>query len=343
MIFSKETLAQLTFGLIDLTDDPLAKARRSLAFRQGVVSPTITAGEFALTGPAGRIGGTLARNATIGVIFGSGEFVRDWVVEDHVQTAPEFATNTAVFTGGSMMIEGIFLAGGRVIAIIRRAGRPIVVDVTEQVAASAASEVGGLAETPLGRIVEQAQRESAELLAQGQRGGFGGGAASSLSTEQLLAQLPAVSATGDVNLLNVAQRGIPLTMEEASAGLLLPIVDTAPRATDYFFKRIIGDLLKYGRLRGRLGDVGTRVATLNEMAMLETGSLVPRLEFRIRVVGPAGTPADIFADVAALDSSLQPVGFIEFVKSRNAVYEAQRQTLIHQIYPNATVDFVLSW
>ena len=163
VIFSRETLADVTFGLIDLGTDPSNQARRGTAFREGVISPTISAGEFALTGPTAGIRNILARNLTVGIIFGSGEALRDISVADEVPTFEEFATTTAVFTGAGVALEGVVFVGGRAIALIRQGGRSVTVDVTAQIGAAQAPDA--LSATPLGQLIQQAQRQTEEAFA----------------------------------------------------------------------------------------------------------------------------------------------------------------------------------
>ena len=134
-----------------------------MAFREGVISPTISAGEFALTGPTGGIRNILLRNLTVGVIFGSGEALRDITVADEVPTFEEFAATTAIFSAGGVVLDGVFFVGGRAIALVRQGGRSAAVDITAQIGATQAPDA--LTATPLGQLIQQAQRETEQAFA----------------------------------------------------------------------------------------------------------------------------------------------------------------------------------
>jgi len=156
----------------------------------------------------------------------------------------------------------------------------------------------------------------------------------------LVAEFPAVSQTGEVNLLNVVRRGVPLTTAEATAGLAIQPVEAFPRSTRFFQERILGDLIRYGGFRGRYGNIGTRIATVNQITLLESSGLTPRLEFRVPAPGRAS--GSIFVDVAGLNAQRAPVRFIELVKAHDPSYEAVRRSLIQRVYPGATIEFVVS-
>jgi len=76
-----------------------------------------------------------------------------------------------------------------------------------------------------------------------------------------------------------------------------PVVDPAPRTTRYSSARILDDFVKFGRFRGRLGNLETRLATVNEITGIEARGLIPETEFFIRGIGP-GTRGLLVPDIA---------------------------------------------
>jgi len=157
----------------------------------------------------------------------------------------------------------------------------------------------------------------------------------------LIAEFPAVSETGEVNLLNVVRRGVRLTGEELTLIHNTPVVDPAPLATRYFNKRILGDFVKYGRFRGRLGNIETRIATLNELTLLEYRDLRPRTEFFIAPV-QTGAGRGIFPDIGVMQPGRQtPVEFVEFIRLRDLSKAPARARAIQNAYPGVPVRFVI--
>jgi len=99
----------------------------------------------------------------VGVIFGSGEALRDITVADEVPTFEEFAATTAIFSAGGVVLDGVFFVGGRAIALVRQGGRSAAVDITTQIGATQAPDA--LTATPLGQLIQQAQRETEQAFA----------------------------------------------------------------------------------------------------------------------------------------------------------------------------------
>jgi RHS repeat-associated protein len=156
----------------------------------------------------------------------------------------------------------------------------------------------------------------------------------------LVAGFPGVSPSGEVNLLNVARRGVPLTSEELTILRTAPAVDPAPLTTEYFNQRILGDFVKYGRLRGRLGNIQTRVATANELAVLESPSSIPQLEFFVRGVGP-GTRGAAFPDIAVFDPAKNIVEFVQLTRNPLSAQEIKAAQIIRRAYPNVPIRYVI--
>lgn len=120
-----------------------------------------------------------------------------------------------------------------------------------------------------------------------------------------------------------------------------PVIDRAPAATGYLRKRILGDFLKRGQLRGRLGNAETRVATLNELTILELKGLDPQTEFFIPA-RMARTEGPIFPDIGVLTKgTLTPVEFVEFIRLRNLASIPERTRVIQNAYPGVPVRFVI--
>jgi len=156
----------------------------------------------------------------------------------------------------------------------------------------------------------------------------------------LITRFPAVSETGEVNLLNVARRGVLLTTEEASAGVRFRGIGQAAeqRFVETLFDPLVRGQRLSGRGVGRLGDFVTRSQTLNEASLAEFFGAEPAFErffpatagsqsrrfLDLSITGPTGTTQIQFIRLeggaitprelqAALDIQLrsgQPVTFI---------------------------------
>jgi len=209
-----------------------------------------------------------------------------------------------------------------------------VVTGTAALPLQGAEALGVIQLTPIGGAIPLAEGlESAITTTRAVR--------STAETASLAGRLPGVTSTGELNLLNVARRGVPLTSEELAIAMRAPVVDTAPAATQFFKTRIMGDFLKFGRFRGRFGNVATRITTLNELTLIELRGLQPEVEFFVRGLGP-GNRGSVFPDIAVFDELGRHVEFIQVIKTPIAARELRALSLINQAFPDVPVRFVIS-
>src|SRR6202034_3622797 len=95
---------------------------------------------------------------------------------------------------------------------------------------------------------------------------------------------------------------------------------------------------------GRLGNIDTRVATINQAAQLELAGLDPAFEYQV----PLGNGSNRYLDLVGLDSETQqPVQYFQFVKQdANGVLLRPDETLAAQQIedalklPSGTVQLV---
>ncbi len=135
-MFHRDTLAYFIPGYP--SSDPYTASQIDTAIDEGIISPTITAAEFAAFGAAGRARSILLRTPLNGIIFGTGEFTRDYLVDERVQSLGEFSLKTGVGAGTSLVAEGLFVAGGRVFALVKCGNKGAIAELS----ASESSAIG---------------------------------------------------------------------------------------------------------------------------------------------------------------------------------------------------------
>ena len=91
--------------------------------------------------------------------------------------------------------------------------------------------------------------------------------------------------------------------------LLLP--DVTPTTLGRFDKLFPQTVAEGKAFSGRLGNVDTRIATINEAAALENAGMLPRFEYPVDV----GNGSKRYVDLVGLDpNTMQPTHFVQFVK-----------------------------
>ena len=85
--------------------------------------------------------------------------------------------------------------------------------------------------------------------------------------------------------------------------------------TNARFNKLFVQTVEQGKaFSGRLGNIDTRVATVNKAAEFERSGLIPRFEYPVNVDG-----GKRFVDLVGLDSrTRQPTNFVQFVKENNS-------------------------
>lgn len=78
------------------------------------------------------------------------------------------------------------------------------------------------------------------------------------------------------------------------------------------FRKLFSDTIAQGRsFRGRLGDIQTRVATINEAAAMERAGLSPRFEYAIETSTGAAS-----IDLVGLNRvTMEPVRVVQFIRA----------------------------
>jgi|GEM_PF-2155711 len=152
----------------------------------------------------------------------------------------------------------------------------------------------------------------------------------------LVAQYPAISPKGEVNLLNVVRRGVPLTMAEATAGKNFPGIGRVAeqRFLQTLFRPLVQGQRLFGRGVGRLGDLTTRSFTMNEASLAEFFGAQPIFEQHFPAT--AGSRVGRFLDLAISDpQGMTQIQFIRLEQGKIPVREirATRDILLRSGQP----------
>jgi hypothetical protein len=242
---------------------------------------------------------------------------------------------------GERVVRGIaggVEVGAAAIPLLRGAGKA----GAEAAETAAAKTVEKVACSPrLGAPTTGAGKHIADSILEALGGGFGE------ASEQA-----AASGAGDFTQLRklvqflrqegVTDPGVRRSMIEA--GVEAPIGSDTPITLARFRKLFPETIARGKEFTGRLGDIETRVATLNEAAAMERAGFQPRFEFPVR-----GAGRTVFADLACFDrTTRQPARIVQFLralqKSDGSIYfygyEGRNAALIDKAYPGLLEFFV---